>query len=115
VVIKLEHFLVGLAWASLITSYNPASPLFSQLFLLIVLVGMPAASLATNAMYLSVFLAFGVPILLSIVIWSLFFSPGSPVRVFAHGFRVHSADCYVAKQYYSNIKAPWRERRKTRS
>ena len=65
----------GLCWAGLILGYDTSQPLFVQLFLLVTLVGMPVASLASNAFCLPVFLGFSLPILSSLVIWGAFSVP----------------------------------------
>lgn len=67
--------LGGLTWASLILGHDASQPLFVQLFLLITLVGMPVASMASNAFCLPVFLGFSLPILSSVIIWGAIFSP----------------------------------------
>ena len=97
-------FAGGLVWASLIATSDPASPLFSQLFLLVTLVGMPAASLASNAIYLPVFLAFSGPIFLALVFWSLFFSPGHQMEFSLMAAVYAALIIYVANQYFCNLK-----------
>ncbi len=101
---QIGAFAGGLAWASLLVGLDPASPLFSQLFLLVTLVGMPAASLAPNAIYLPVFLAFSGPIFLALITWSLFFSPAYHLEFSLMAFVYAALIAYVANQYYSNLK-----------
>ena len=65
----------GLIWASLIFAYQPGQPFFVQLFLLITLVGMPIASLASNAIRLPIYFAFSTPILVALIGWGAIASP----------------------------------------
>ncbi len=101
---QIGAFAGGLVWASLIVSFDSASPLFSQLFLLVTLVGMPAASLASNAIYLPVFLAFSCPVFLALIFWSLFFSPGHQLEFSLMASVYAALIVYVANQYYSSFK-----------
>ncbi|MEN8167308.1 MAG: GGDEF domain-containing protein, partial [Pseudomonadota bacterium] len=64
-------FFAGLGWAMLLLFFDSSLPLYSQLLILIVLVGMPVASMPNNAVILPVFYAFTIPILIAIQAWAL--------------------------------------------
>ncbi len=111
---QIGAFAGGLVWSSLIVGFDPASPLFSQLFLLVTLVGMPAASLVSNAIYLPVFLAFSGPIFLGLMLWSLFFSPGHKLEFSLMAVVYAALIVYVAEQYYSSLKKTIRQENENR-
>lgn len=67
--------LAGFSWAALISLYSPSLGLNQQLLILLLLIGMPVASIPGNAIYLSFYIAFSTPILLIILYWSLFLTP----------------------------------------
>lgn len=68
-------FLSGMIWGSLVFVYFPGSPLIVQLFFLITLVGVPMGSLPSNGYYLPCFVAFSLPVLGSLILWSIFLVP----------------------------------------
>lgn len=59
--------LSGLSWASIVLFFNSDLPVTIQLFILILLVGLPVSSLSTNANHMSVFFAFALPIFVALV------------------------------------------------
>lgn len=71
----VNTFFAGLSWSGLVFLYSPGLPLSSQLLIIIVLVGMPIASIPGNAIYLSYYCVFSVPILVSLFFWSIFLAP----------------------------------------
>ncbi len=68
----LGAFAAGLSWSSIAFLDSASMPLYHQLFLMIILVGMPVASMPTNAIYLPIYYAFSVPPLARVYYWSLF-------------------------------------------
>lgn len=101
---QVGAFCGGLMWAVLIFAYDPTASQFAQLFLLVTLVGMPAASLASNAFYFPIFLTFATPILMSLMIWSVFLSQANQLAFFLMASIYSILIIYVAKQYSTNIK-----------
>lgn len=94
----------GITWSVLILAYDAAQPLFPQLLIILVISGMPAASLASNAVYFPTFVAFALPILGSLIIWVLFFSTNLESE-FAVVLAVYTAlILFIARQYGANIR-----------
>jgi diguanylate cyclase (GGDEF)-like protein len=94
----------GLVWASLIFAYDVSQPLHVQLFLLITLVGMPMASMASNAFYLPVFLGFGLPILLALLLWAVYLSPAFHLEFSIMGILYAILVVSIAKRYFLTLK-----------
>lgn len=94
----------GLAWASLIFAFHPSQPLYVQLFLLITLVAMPMASMASNAFYLPVFLGFSVPILLSLLVWAMWLSPALHGEFSIMGLLYATLVVSIARRYFLTLK-----------
>jgi len=94
----------GLTWAALIFTYDPVQPLFAQLFLLLIIVGMPAASLASNAIYLPVFLAFSLPILGSMVLWTIVFTSSFQTEFTIVAMIYSVLILIIARQYAANMR-----------
>lgn len=65
----------GLAWSSLIFFYHPSQAVILQVFILVIVIGMPTAALSTNAILPSAFYAFTIPHVAAVIIWSLFLTP----------------------------------------
>lgn len=63
-------FVAGITWAALVGTYDTHLPMHVQLFLLMMLTCVPVASLPTNAIHMSVFLAFNTPLFLSLFYWA---------------------------------------------
>jgi len=59
--------LSGLSWASIALFFNSDLSVTIQLFILILLVGLPVSSLSTNANHISVFIAFALPIFVALI------------------------------------------------
>jgi len=59
--------LSGLSWASIALFFSSDLPVTIQLFILILLVGLPVSSLSTNANHMWVFFAFALPIFVALV------------------------------------------------
>lgn len=93
----------GVSWGSLILLYDPTLPLFVQLYFLVVLVGMPVASLASNAILFSVYLSFGLPILTALVLWALLLSPEFGAQFTLMGLVYTSLVLLIAKKYSENL------------
>lgn len=107
---RIAHYQVfgallgGFIWSTLILIYDPAHPLFAQLFLLLIVVGMPAGSLASNAVYFPVFLAFGLPIMGSMIYWAQILTPGFQTE-FTIASMIYSAlILLIARQYAENMR-----------
>lgn len=66
----------GCIWASLIFIYDPTFPLTLQLFIIVILFGMPVGSLVINSVYFPLFLAFSSPQIFALIYWAIFLSPG---------------------------------------
>ncbi len=96
--------LGGLTWASLILGHDASLPLFIQLFILVTLVGMPVASLASNAFCLPVFLGFSLPILSSLVIWGAFFSPSLNFEFTSMAMLYSILVVGIARRYYITLR-----------
>lgn len=71
---ELSTVLSGILWGSLILLHDPKNDLFLQLLILVVVVAMPVAAVSSNAIRISVFHAFSVPIYGFILYWTLFIS-----------------------------------------
>ncbi len=76
----LGALMAGVAWASLLLFYSPNQPLTLQLFIMITLIGMPAASLSTNSIYLPAFVAFSLPQILGSTYWALSMAPNLTIE-----------------------------------
>ena len=68
-------FVGGTSWAFVVLFDDPAHGIGARLMILITLVGMPVASLSSNAFYRSVFYAFSTPLYLAMLYWSWFLLP----------------------------------------
>ena len=62
-------FIAGVIWASLIFFFDDQQPLVIQVYILVILVGMPVASLPSNAVHLPTYYIFNIPIYTSLVVW----------------------------------------------
>jgi diguanylate cyclase (GGDEF)-like protein len=63
-------FLGGCVWAALLWFDSAADPLAARLLIATTLVGIPMASLSSNAAYQSVYFAFAAPILAALLAWA---------------------------------------------
>jgi diguanylate cyclase (GGDEF)-like protein len=70
-------FFAGIGWGTLGFFYTPDHSIQIQLFLLIVLMGMPMASMPSNAFRLNAYIAFASPIIACMFVWTLFLAPGT--------------------------------------
>ncbi len=68
----MTSLLSGIAWASLLLFYKLDSPVIAQLFLLVVVSGVPISALAAHSVYPPVFTAFALPIFLGLMAWAVF-------------------------------------------
>lgn len=73
-------FAGGLTWAALLLFYSESLQLTLQLFIMITLVGMPAASLSTNSIYFPAFVSFSLPQIVATIYWALFMTPGLSIE-----------------------------------
>jgi diguanylate cyclase (GGDEF)-like protein len=76
---ELSTVFSGALWGSLILLHNPQNDLFLQLLVLVVVVAMPVAAVSSNAIRISVFHAFSVPIYGFLLYWTLFVSTQTEV------------------------------------
>ncbi|MCP5445585.1 MAG: diguanylate cyclase [Chromatiaceae bacterium] len=100
----LGALLGGTIWSALVFTYNPAQPLFAQLFLLVILVGLPAGSLASNAVYLPAFLAFALPIMGSLVFWALVHTTSFRTEFTIVSVIYAALILIIARQYAANMR-----------
>ena len=100
----LGALLGGITWSVLIFAYNPVQPLFAQLFLLVILVGLPASSLASNAVYLPAFLAFVLPIMGSLVFWAQVFTTSFRAEFTIVSVIYTALIVVIARQYAANMR-----------
>ncbi len=68
----MTSLLSGIAWASLLLFHKPDSPVVTQLFLLVVVSGVPISALAAHSVYPPVFTAFALPVFLGLMAWAVF-------------------------------------------
>ena len=94
----------GTVWASLMIAYDPHQAVIMQLFLLITLVAMPIASLASNGFYLPVFLGFSLPILGSLVIWGAIISPSMNPQFTLMALLYSALVVSIARRYYLTLR-----------
>lgn len=100
----LGALLGGIIWSTLVLTYNPAEPLFAQLFLLLILVGLPAGSLASNAVYLPAFLGFGLPIMGSLVFWAQIYTTSFRTKFTIVSVIYSALILVIARQYAANMR-----------
>ncbi len=62
----------GVLWGTLILFVDPAQSIYFQLFLLVVLSGMPIAAMPADSTYPPVYYAFSIPIVTALLYWALF-------------------------------------------
>ncbi|BAN68844.1 signal transduction protein [endosymbiont of unidentified scaly snail isolate Monju] len=67
----------GSCWGSLMLFHDPNMPVAVQLMMITTLVCLPPASLPSNAVHPPTFLAFALPIFVSLVSWGVFLAPGN--------------------------------------
>lgn len=95
--------IAGSVWASLIFVDSPAHPLGTRMLLLTVLLGMPVASLSSNAMFKPVFFGFAGPIFLALLVWALWFGPGLKIEFGLLGVAYIALVSTVANRYSDNL------------
>lgn len=96
--------LGGVIWSTLIVAYDPAQPLFAQLFLLLILVGLPAGSLASNAVYLPAFIAFSLPIMASLILWAQLLTTSFRTEFTIVSMIYSALILVIARQYAANMR-----------
>ncbi len=94
----------GIAWAALLLFYDAALPVYLQLFILIVLVGMPIAAMPTNSIRPSVYYSFSFPILLGLFFWSLFMVEQLHVQFFLVAATYSVILVIIARTYHLNLQ-----------
>lgn len=63
-------FISGIAWSLIVAFDDPLHPVGVRLMILVTLVGVPVASLGSNAVFRPVFFAFSAPFYLALLFWS---------------------------------------------
>ncbi len=94
----------GIAWASLLFFYHAGLPVYLQLFILVVLVGMPVAAMPTNSICPPVYYSFSVPILLALFYWSLFVVEELHVQFFLVAVTYSVILAIIARTYHRNLQ-----------
>lgn len=96
--------LSGIMWGGLILFYDSGLPVVLQLFLVIILVGMPIAGMSSNGIYLPSFLAFSTPILLALLYWSLFMIESMQLEFVGVAIAYFVLLLLTAKRYNSSLQ-----------
>ncbi len=94
----------GIAWATLLLFYHAGLPVYLQLFILIVLVGMPIAAMPTNSICPSVYYCFSFPILLALFYWSLFVVEDLHLQFFLIAATYSVILVIIARTYHLNLQ-----------
>jgi diguanylate cyclase (GGDEF)-like protein len=96
--------IAGITWAAIAAFDTPTNPVAIRVFILIVLVGMPVASLSTNAVYRPVFYAFSVPLYLAMLYWSWWLAPelGLEFSLLATAYAALVA--IIAARYHESLR-----------
>jgi len=106
---SIGAFFGGLSWAYLVFFYTPELPLILQVFILVTLVGMPAASLSTNANHFAVYTSFSTPPFIALTYWAAFISPDLNLYFFlialSYIFLIMTAAYKLHKNLRQNIKS----------
>jgi len=95
--------LSGLSWSSLIFLNSPDQTTMIQLFILVIVIGMPMAGLSTNATLPSAFYAFTVPLLATLVLWSLLWAPGIEIKFTLAAIIYSVLVISAGKHFYRNL------------
>ncbi len=94
----------GISWASLFLFYRTGLPVHLQLFILIVLVGMPIAAMPTNSICPPVYYTFTTPILLALFYWSLFMVEQLHLHFFLVALTYSVILVIIARTYHLNLQ-----------
>ena len=94
----------GIAWASLLLFYHAGLPVYLQLFILVVLVGMPIAAMPTNSICPPAYYGFSFPILLALFYWSLFVVEELHVQFFLVAVTYSVILVIIARTYHLNLQ-----------
>ncbi len=94
----------GITWGSLLLFYHPGLPVYLQLFILIVLVGMPIAAMPTNSICPPVYYSFSFPILLALFSWSLFVVERLHLQFFLVAVTYSVILVIIARTYHLNLQ-----------
>ena len=97
-------FLGGLCWVSLLSFLVPGTPLAMQLFLLVVVCGVPISGLSSISVYPPVFAAMNLPIFVGLVAWALLAAPGFRAGFTGLALMYALLLSISAKAYYDNMR-----------
>jgi diguanylate cyclase (GGDEF)-like protein len=97
-------FFAGLSWGMLIIFYDSSLPLHAQILILLVMVAMPIASMPNNAVFLPVFYAFTIPILIAFQAWALLMVEQINFEFSALGIAFAIVLLITAHAYHKNLK-----------
>lgn len=97
-------FCGGLAWGVLALLDNPLSPVGARLIVLITLIGMPAASLLSHAVYQPAFYAFSLPVFGAIFYWTWWLSPDLGVEFSFVALVYFALITRLAVRYNDNLR-----------
>lgn len=104
----------GLIWASLVVLYQEALTVFVQLIVLTSLVGLPIAAMPNNALKLSVYYAFCIPILIGLQYWAYFVSPESNLEFSVLGLAYSSIVLLTGHIYRNSFRQALRAKYENR-
>lgn len=100
----LATMATGLCWASLVFFYNDSLTWSRQLFILVMLLGIPVAAISGNAVHRPVYYLFSTPIMLALLYWAIFRAPGLQHYFFTVGV-TYIAIIWIEVRIYSDTLA----------
>jgi diguanylate cyclase (GGDEF)-like protein len=104
VLYAVASLAAGLMWASLVVIYQESMSLFEQLIVLASLVGLPIAAMPNNALKLSVYYAFCIPILIGLQYWAYFVSLDSNIEFSVLGLAYSSIVLLTGHIYRNSFR-----------
>ncbi|NOQ45991.1 MAG: diguanylate cyclase [Desulfobulbaceae bacterium] len=97
-------FTAGFSWAVLSVFYNPGMSVVLQVYILIILVGVPIGSIPAYALSRPVFFAFSGPILLALFYWSLYVLPELNFQFAALTIVYGAVLLITAREYHNSLR-----------
>ncbi len=96
--------LAGISWASVLLFLKPDLPLIVQLFLLVVVCGIPIAALSSMSVYPPVFAALSLPVFIGLMAWALLVAPAHNLPFLGLALLYALLLSSSAKSYYHNMR-----------
>lgn len=97
-------FIAGLTWAAAILFDDPGHPIGVRLMILIMVVGMPIASLSSNAVYRPAYFAFAGPIFASLFYWAWWKIPDMALEFTLFAFLYTVLTSIMAMRFHHNLR-----------